>query len=343
MPLPNPDLFKKEQNYEPVYGGIQFGGEENCITQRPTSTSLFCISSEDRYPNLGVARVVTSLSSPYRFTITKNESLLNGFFTRMALTEIKFPWTLPNISASSFTNVIGITCGTDSAVIQIPDGFYTAPELAASITSIWNAAYASNTILMEINPNVSDGSFLLTPVTTGSTVAVYPAGVATTPLTLPLNTFQLTDMMGFTNANSVPSAFQSSVGSPNLLWTQYVDIVANNLTYNQALKDSSSSQETRDIIYRIYLTESVQSYNYPTTVAAQDAYFGPLPYGTRPFTIYRQFQNPKEIRWNKQQPIGQVTFEVYDDKGRNLADLFTSAYGKLYSADWNMTMLVSEN
>jgi hypothetical protein len=343
MPLPNPDLFKKVQNYEPVYGGIQFGGEEGTQTIRPSSTALFCISSVDRYANIGDRRVVSRQSSPYRFTITKNESLLNGFFTRMALTEIKFPWTLPNVSASSFTNLIGITCGTDSHVITIPDGFYTAPELAATITSTWNTLYTTNTILMEVNPNLNDGSFLLTPVTGGSLVAVYPAGVGTTP-SLPLNTFQLVDMMGFINLNSVPAALQLSYGTPNLLWTEYVDIVATNLTYNQALKDSSSSQATRDIIYRIYLTETEQSYNYPKTTAAQNTYFGQLPYGTRPFVIYRQFQNPKEIRWNKQQPIGQVTFEVYDDKGRNLADLFGSTpYGNLYSADWNMTMLVSEN
>ena len=151
-------------------------------------------------------------------------------------------------------------------------------------------------------------------------------------------------MMGFVNVNSIPASSQLSFSTPNLLWTEYVDIVSNDLTYNQALKDSSSSQASRDLIYRIYLTEGQPSYNYPKTIAEQNTYFGVLPYGTRPFVIYRQFQNPKEIRWNKQQPIGQVTFEVYDDKGRNLADLFgTTSYGNVYSADWNMTMLVSEN
>ena len=300
MPLPNPDLFKTPQKYEPIYGGIQFGGEEGTQTIRPSSTALFCISSEDRYDNVGIERAVSGQTSPYRFTITKKESLLNGFFTRMALTEIKFPWTLPNVSAFAFTNLIGITCGTDSHVITIPDKFYTAPELAAAITSVWNTLYTTNTILMQVSPNYNDDSFLLTPVTEGSLVAIYPAGVDTTP-SLPLNTYQLVDMMGFVNVNSIPASSQLSFSTPNLLWTEYVDIVSNDLTYNQALKDSSSSQASRDLIYRIYLTEGQPSYNYPKTIAEQNTYFGVLPYGTRPFVIYRQFQNPKEIRWARKQ------------------------------------------
>jgi hypothetical protein len=129
-----------------------------------------------------------------------------------------------------------------------------------------------------------------------------------------------------------------------MIWTNYVDIVCANLTYNQALKDSSSSKITRDIIARIYLTESVPPLNYPTTVAEEATYFGPLPYGTRPFTIYRQFQTPKEIRWNKQQPIGQCTFEVFDDQGRSLADTWgTNIVDIGTAADWNMSLLVTEN
>jgi hypothetical protein len=176
-------------------------------------------------------------------------------------------------------------------------------------------------------------------------------------------------MMGFVSANTIPDPpTKGTVSSPcyNFLWTNYVDIVATNLTYNQALKDSSTSQVTRDIIYRLYIAKESGPFNYPenvegvgvnaftglpyntTTVAGDPAcYVGPLPTGSRPAMIYRQFSNPKEIRWSKNQPVGQVTFEVYDDKGRCLADLFPAGGAGYYSsnqtANWNMTMLVSEN
>jgi len=360
MPLPNPSLFKKDQSYDPVYGGLGFGGEEECITQRPTSTALFCISSADRYKTQEESR--NDSMSPYRFTITKNESLLNGFFTRMALTEIRFPWTLPNISRQTFTNQIGLSVGADTDVIDILTTNETTPvnlddlwlspaELAAAITAKWNFLYPTNTITMSVTDALQ---FELVANTAATDVYVFPLEqVYGTPF-LPANTYQLFDMMNWTNANVTPELVQFSGVGYNLLWTNYVDIVSNNLTYNQSLKDSSTSQSQRDIIYRVYLTDGTQPFNYPynpvtnnTTNAVGVAvqYAGVLPQGSRPFMIYRQFASPKEIRWSKNQPIGQCTFEVYDDKGRALADLFppTSNYTNSQSANWDMTMLVSEN
>jgi hypothetical protein len=349
MPLPNPSLFKKDQSYDPIYGGLGFGGEEECITQRPTSTALFCISSADRYATVEESR--NEDRSPYRFTITKKESLLNGFFTRMALSEIRFPFSLPNVAPEVFTNKIGITCSVDSAIITLTGGFYDGATLAENITNLWNISHPANEISMVFSE--ADGTFLLEAFTIpASPVSVFPL----TPNTLetyPLNTYQLFDMMGFTTINSTPDTVQSSGSGFNLLWTDYVDIVATNLTYNQALKDSSSSQVTRDIIYRVYLTDGYAPYQYAgsgefnlfNSAGTAVAYSGALQHGSSPCLIYRQFQNPKEIRWSKNQPIGQVTFEVYDDKGRCLADLFgaTSPYQSPQSANWNMTMLVSEN
>lgn len=356
MPLPNPNLFKKDQSYDPVYGGLGFGGEEECITQRPTSTALFCISSVDRYSTVEQLRADTS--TPYRFTITKNESLLNGFFTRLALSEIRFPFTLPNVASLAFTDKIGIQCGTDSHVITIDESFYSPTELATAIQTEWNTTYTTNTIAITIGNGLQ---FQIVSTDPTKTLSVYPLtpGTGAAGGTLPVNTYQLFDMMNFTDANITPTVYApgealQSGTNENLLWTDYVDIVANNLTYNQALKDSSTSQITRDIIYRVYLTNGASPFEFPnnpvtnnTTDASGNGiqYVGALPQGSRPFMIYRQFQNPKEIRWNKNQPIGQVTFEVYDDKGRCLADLFPADtnYSNSQSSDWNMTMLVSEN
>jgi hypothetical protein len=378
MPLPNPNLFKKDQSYDPVYGGLGFGGEEECITQRPTSTALFCVSAADR--NATVEQTRNNTGSPYRFTITKNESLLNGFFTRLSLTEIRFPWTLPNLSKATFTDKIGIRCGSDTSVIDLlstfPEPitgstinleglFVSPPELAKIIMDKWNSTYPANPIVMDIDDEMSFRLYSAAtsapnPVAAAATklVAVYPLTPATAVLggTLPANTYQLFDMMNWVTADTVGAAgFTVSGTGENLLWTDYVDIVANNLTYNQALKDSSSAVVTRDIIYRIYLTDGQSAFNFPSFYPLYNStdangaplqYVGALSQGSRPFLIYRQFQSPKEIRWNKNQPIGQCTFEVYDDKGRCLADLFpprATTYANGQGSDWHMTLLVSEN
>ena len=84
--------------------------------------------------------------------------------------------------------------------------------------------------------------------------------------------------------------------------------------------------------------------------------------GVSPFVIYRQFPYPKQIRWNNTMPIGNVIFELYDDQGRSIQDLWNSAYpitfplspvggsvpgytGSLYANAfvWNCSILVSED
>jgi hypothetical protein len=73
--------------------------------------------------------------------------------------------------------------------------------------------------------------------------------------------------------------------------------------------------------------------------------------GVTPFVIYRQFQNPKQIRWSGRMPLANLVFELYDDQGRSIQDLWTTAYptntvtGYKYANSfvWNMSCLLSED
>jgi hypothetical protein len=79
--------------------------------------------------------------------------------------------------------------------------------------------------------------------------------------------------------------------------------------------------------------------------------------GVTPFVIYRQFANPKEIRWSGTQPLSNCVFSLYDDQGRSIQDLWNSAYpitnggGTVNSLAtryangfvWNITCLLSED
>lgn len=319
-------------------------GIENGIAIRPPSSALFCMSSADRYRTIQERRA--NDTSPFRFTITKNESLLNGFFSRIALTEVRFPWTVPNVSSDANTNKIQITSGNITDVITVPNGFYTPGELANSITQLWNSSYPSVQILLDFSN--SQGFFALSAVNPVANVTIQPDPANTS------NQKQLFDIMNWRPTSGTPSLVKFS-SVPSMRWTDYIDIVANQLTYNQDLKDSSSQPIFRDLICRVYLDEpmisdatyedtqvsSVNNAVPPITTTTPLAGYGAKLNGVRPFTIYRQFQTPKYIKWNKTQPIGQVQFEIYDDQGRALAD-FIPATSYLPGNDWNITMLVSE-
>ena len=78
--------------------------EGDAVTVRPSATAILAIDSDDRYPNYLVRR--TNPSYPFSFPIQKNQNILSGFFKRLALTEFRLNWTLPNISQVWGNNVI---------------------------------------------------------------------------------------------------------------------------------------------------------------------------------------------------------------------------------------------
>ena len=113
-----------------------YSARDTAITQRPTSTALFVVDSEDRFANYIESRKPYS-SSPYDFSIRQPSSLMNGFFTRLAVTEVNMPWVIPNISTK--TNKIFVQWNVspspviNEALITLDYGFYTPAQLAAAI------------------------------------------------------------------------------------------------------------------------------------------------------------------------------------------------------------------
>lgn len=102
--------------------------------------------------------------------------------------------------------------------------------------------------------------------------------------------------------------FERIVGSQySGRYTDYVDIVSTSLSQAQYIRDSSTSQATpkRDIIARIYICTNVSTY---TADAA----------GSRPFTIYRNFTNPKVIKWTADRSIDAIDLQLFDMYGQPL-------------------------
>jgi hypothetical protein len=150
------------------------------------------------------------------------------------------------------------------------------------------------------------------------------------------NTKQLFDVLGFSSAgNSILAEFALTNRFTLCQSFRFVDVVCPQLTYNQALKDTMSQNIARDSLCRIYLGDAL----IPGALDCSTPDF--CPPGCAPFTIYRNFANPKQIQWLGNQPVpGKLEFQVYDDAG----DLLSNAIGTDGEyLDWSMTLLVSEN
>jgi hypothetical protein len=303
----------------------------SAITVRPSATALFTVDSADRYANYDEARVGTS--SPYDFIIRKTTSLLNGFFSRIALTEVVFPFTIPNIGGSTTSMNLEYQIDGGALIqqqINFSERFATPVEFATAIQSLIRTLSGNVAFTFEYGTGIDRQPTFNYDTTNDDTVAFSPVAISAA-FPFP-NQIQLFDMLGFkVGANGNNALSTDGVGEPTFFQrTKYFDIVSTFLTGNQNLKDGTSAPIVRDIIARVYV-EYENSYNVPP----DDPLFAPA--GTVPMTIYRKYPVPKHIQWDLKQPIGQLNFQVYDQDGVLLT---TEDY---YGQDWAFTLLCSEN
>jgi hypothetical protein len=311
--------------------GVEDTAEKKAVTTRPSSTANFLIDSFDRdgdaYPSSG------------DFQIVKKQSIFNGFFNRMAMQEVVLDWGIPNISSSGDVETSNFSISYDDNVnppvehtISIPDGFYTVEK-------------ALDTIVSQLNVSVgTPGAFVITSGigTTGPAEmeidqAVVPGG--TFEILLQPTLFPLQNNLGslLFAANQLDNGYAAAypVMAPNLLPFRYLDFVCNQLTYNQELKDGDTSEKSRDVLYRWYFGWDNET--------AYDGYGYPILQGYRQFRQRRLIAYPKQIRWQSAQPVGNLSFQVYNDRDEIVdATLYTTANGGA-NMEFQMTLLLSED
>ena len=319
-----------------------YSAKESSTTLRPSSTSLFLVDSEDRFSSYTQSRAVTGLSNnatPYNFQITRNESLMNGFASRIAVSEVNFPWCIPNINPK--TAQITITYEVSGQPVSLPTtfnfltGFSKPSSIAAALEQ---AVQGLNPSLAGATVTYGDASNPVFAYQTNSTtkIAFSPLPYNSSIYPCPDSTKQLFDLLGFTNANSQLS-LGGNGGFTLCQAIRYVDIVSVNLVYNQANPDVMSQKVARNSLCRVYLGDA----NLTGNVDPANSNF--CPPGCAPFTIYRNFTNPKQIQWMGNQPIpGTLQFTVFDDTGAPLNETLVGLLEGEY-LDWSLTMLVTEN
>ena len=326
-------------------------GRDAGTTIRPSSTANFFVDSLDK---------ATGTSSD--FIINKNQSLFNGFFHRIAVNEVVMDWGIPNVAewwGNNFLTVAVDDGGINGTLytITVPDGFYSMVDLMRTVCALLNAApgqtatFSVNAVVNTQVGIVSTQPFLVVWEQSASapTVPVGSAPYYQVGNALARGLFSSSQLYtGATPVLVTNPLFSLSkvVLAPLVLGTRYVDFVSPQLTYNQDLKDNTTATVQRDVLYRWYFawdTQSGVNSVVPTsppapTTATLFPYY--VYQGYAPFNQRRILPYPKQIRWESAQPIGQVGFQVYDDRGR-LID--TTKFTPSANFQFQMSMLLSEN
>ena len=280
------------------FGGA-FGTERGFVF-RPPSTANLMVDAADR-PNQGI-------TNPYDFQITRQQSLFNGAFTRVATTEVVLEWCQDNVSAGT----VGVDISGVAHTFNMNAGIYTVAELlddmVASLDGLNIPAYNFQVYNAAGTVTIYSGNDNLVWSFTSDTSGIIEQ------LDMPLN---------------VSDAYQF-VGCPDLRPHRYIDFTSSQLTYPQDLKDASTQLVSRDVLCRWYFAE-----DSPENL---DTYGFPILMGYTRFTRRRLFNPPKYIKWDNNLPVGNLSFQVYDENGNILA-----IPNEPDRNNWLMTLQLSEN
>jgi hypothetical protein len=311
----------------------------NALATRPPAYAQLLVDSLDRYNNSAPPSndgIIVNTKSSSNWQLYLGNNVLNGLFTRLAVTQVNFQWNLPTI-ISGYNNVfkVYIVGPDDEYDIILAEGYYTPTTMASQIQTALNAqagaagtwactfttGFVFNITLTPaggvtgfiVNPGVSDGSILSTIVQ---------------------RTRETLGFSGGQMAISIPGNNQNS-GVPTMLPTRFIDIVSNYLTKYQRAKDNTSlaSGRVTGVIARVY----PQAPNTSTVLTASSSI------GSQPFNVLMDYNTPKYIMWSPEEAIASIDFSLVDDLGLPLPSGVTSVGFLDRTCEYQLTILATEN
>jgi hypothetical protein len=318
---------------------MEFIPSEKAMPIRNPATANLLIDSRDRQSFGDAAFAVARPDqTSANFTINKTNSIMNGYFTRIAPTEVNLDWCVDNINQywdNALLRFLPSTltgAGVSTITVGLPNGQYNVAQTLQQTISSFNSSATASTGSLTLSTIGVGGTFRGGEVSLQmfSTATVIPYQVVPDNLAIQL------DLQGTAGSN-VSSPSQTAIGCPKLLPTSFIDFASQNLTYNQNLKDATTSMTTNDILFRWYLSDTVPNSN--------DVFGYPIYQGYKRFIQRREVTFPKQINWKANQPIGQLSFQVLDDQGRVLPSSLIGSgttTANLSELEWQMTCLVSE-
>lgn len=315
-------------------------GEASTI--RPPHSAYFLLNSVDRYPvdaNSGTNFYDdTNPINPNNILISKGKQYGAGAVKRIAVTNINFPFTTPNINVNNNRFYIDAFVGGTlvSYFIIVPEGFYSGSALATAMTNQMNKASGGLGWFILTNTLTSQGALINSvstwtvtfnasgsfTISNSSSLTFVPDTTSTTTYlnsSLPISDgtnivsngtiFKTINLLsGFNYGFLAPLASSATGGIASLCFTRYIDFASSTLCKFQDTKDSQSYQYNTDIIYRLYLDSSMN------LAGGQTSYFCTQPCMNMNIEII----NPKFMKWNPNEYLTSVDIQLIDDMGNPL-------------------------
>lgn len=348
-------------------------------TYRPPRTTELHLDSLDRYlPNMFTTgtyfanfpnQIVSKLAGPILLSSSTNTGtncliqtsrpLINGYFGRVALTQMMLKFQQPTIRAG-YNNAFAIQLATAPGTatnlypIVIPDGYYTYATLAAAIQVAVRAANANFANFTCTAPALPADGFTFNmgaPIGGQQYYMAVVFGAGPTGEDTQIVTARTGRTLGFNRAiygypdlnyggqSQAPTYYITATGAgPNLLPTDYVDIVSATLTNYKPTKDTNSSLNApAAVLGRIWLTEGgsnsgnsglgTQIPNTPADLTTM---------GSQPITLTKTWAHPNWCEYTPNGSINAIDIQLLDMWGNVLNWSSTNA------TEWSATLTLTE-
>jgi hypothetical protein len=275
-----------------------------------------------------------------------SRNLIYGYFERIALTQIQLFYRTPNVISPldfqwgngliyfNYYQVTGTNNYTQSFII--PTGNYSPASLALYLQGAirgWPGLTPT-----AVTVTFTNGRFIFQTNIVGDTISVAPYGqtVPGGPGTDELFNsahYKMCKMLGLgaSGFGQGPTAVGGPSGqmigyTPNMNFTDYVDICSSTLTKYKRVKDTNSTDlATQDVIARIYISGNNTSSDPTTNAITPNQYYVS---GTALATIvapitYAQIINaswitPNFNKWSPEEALSSVDFKLRDMYGNPL-------------------------
>ena len=273
---------------------------EEGVPIRPPAIAELEVDSLDRYPNTpqGFYERVAQKTTSSQITFPVRQSLMSGYFTRIAVSEFQLQWNTPNVN--DYNNVFRVNYNGVTLTVTIYPDFYNLDQLVAELVQQFNTLFGAGTFAGSV---VIAGDNRVARITTNTGL---PWNFQAPNLGITNNrAAKFYETFGISGGNFGPQVVQFFGQAARLTYTSYIDVVSDRLAKFARVKDNMTRQYNGQtaVLARIYLTP-------PNT---KEQYVG-----TKPFTITVDFTTPKYIRWSSEEYINDFDLSLYDQYGELL-------------------------
>jgi hypothetical protein len=294
-----------------------------------------------------------------------SRNLLYGYFSRVALTQFQLNYNVPTV-VTGYNDLIGLVTAGNVAPIYVAlrQGYYTPATLAAEIQLQVRAGVPALPAFAVLAPQNSNSATIQVPIVPGFAANAVPVwfqfstgggpamnfilgydtvGSGAVPPDVQRRLARASRLIGMNKPmigyaegqnplTSAPTQWTSIQGGvPNLMPTDYVDIVSKTLSNYKDNKDDNSSQQSPGcVLGRLYLTEaqSASSATNGWPIASLQ--------GQSPMIFTKNWYNPNWSQWSPNQSISSVDITLLDMWG---TPLFWSS---TYATEWSATVTATE-